>query len=571
MPFALVGSGARGLRLTAVNAAAFAAGVRPQMPLADARAVLPSLLTRPAEPENDMAGLAALTRWAGRYGPQRHVDGSDGLWIDTTGVAHLFGSETEMLRDLVRRLTAFGFTVRAAIAPTHGAAHALARHAASARRPVLCVADGEAALRRALAPLPVAALRLDPDAIRLARRLGLKRIGDLYPIPRDSLARRFRDTAAPLAALLARLDAALGLAPEPRAGLAEPLCLVERASFAEPLVSPEGIAAAVADAAAGLCARLDAAGLGLRRARLDLQRADGTRARVEIGTAAATADPAHLAALLAPKLETVDAGFGIDTLVLQALRSEPLAPTQTGLAAADRRPTTLRGGASQGASSDLSPVLLDAGGGVSDLARARLVDRLAGRLGARRVVALGLAPSHIPEQADCRIPLVADSGPDSGPADSGPAAAAAAAYAAGASARAPAAAGLGFARAHAAAARPPLLLAVPEPIAVMAEVPDGPPLRFTWRRVDHRVAAAEGPERIAPEWWRSIGVRVDADQSPQAMSLGVLLPRATHPRTRDYYRVEDTGGGRFWLYREGLYGRAEEEGAPRWFMHGLFG
>jgi protein ImuB len=85
---------------------------------------------------------------------------------------------------------------------------------------------------------------------------------------------------------------------------------------------------------------------------------------------------------------------------------------------------------------------------------------------------------------------------------------------------------------------------VPESAIVLAAVPDGPPMRFTWRRVARRVAKAQGPERIAPEWWR-LG---EKDAQP-----------------RDYYTVEDDKGRRYWLYREGLYG----EGEPKWFVHGL--
>jgi len=99
------------------------------------------------------------------------------------------------------------------------------------------------------------------------------------------------------------------------------------------------------------------------------------------------------------------------------------------------------------------------------------------------------------------------------------------------------------------APRPSFLLACPEPIRVIAEIPEGAPARFTWRRVERRVARAQGPERIAPEWWREIGRRAS--------------------RTRDYYRIEDETGAGYWVFREGLYGRDEE--APAWFLHGLFG
>ncbi len=93
--------------------------------------------------------------------------------------------------------------------------------------------------------------------------------------------------------------------------------------------------------------------------------------------------------------------------------------------------------------------------------------------------------------------------------------------------------------------RPIRLLLRPEPIEAIASVPDGPPVRFRWRRVLHEIAAIEGPERIAPEWWKNHAAL-----------------------TRDYFRAEDSEGRRFWLFREGLY--ETETALPRWFMHGLF-
>jgi protein ImuB len=98
-------------------------------------------------------------------------------------------------------------------------------------------------------------------------------------------------------------------------------------------------------------------------------------------------------------------------------------------------------------------------------------------------------------------------------------------------------------------ARPLRLLARPEPIEAVAPVPDAPPVLFRWRRILHKVAKVRGPERLAPEWWRSPDVDPDA-------------------ATRDYFAIEDTEGGRFWLFREGLYLGAA---MPRWFLHGLFG
>lgn len=102
--------------------------------------------------------------------------------------------------------------------------------------------------------------------------------------------------------------------------------------------------------------------------------------------------------------------------------------------------------------------------------------------------------------------------------------------------------------------RPALLLERPEPIDVLAEVPEGPPLRFTWRRARHLVSRWQGPERIAGEWWRLIATP----------SCGPLQ------HTRDYYRIEDDAGRRYWVFRAGLYG-STQDGPPRWYLHGVMG
>lgn len=534
VPFALVTQAAGVTRITAVNARARSGGVHPGLALADARAVLPALVTRPAEAARDAAALLALARWAGRYGPQRHVDGADGLWIDTTGVAHLFAGEARLAGDIYRRLSELGLTARVAMASTPGAAHALARFATRASRPVSIVPNE--ALAATLASLPLAALRLDDETVQLARRLGLRRIGDLYGLPRTSVARRFRSEAK-AAALLARLDAALGSVPEPRAGLAPPPELSVAKSFPEPLVATRGLATAVAELTHEIAAVLDAQGLGLRRGRLWLGRTDGSAAEVRVGTAAAVNEAAHLLALLAGKLEMIDAGFGIDTLRFEAFAVEPLAARQQLLPSS---PGALAGG--------------HGGPGERDTAAARLCDRLASRLGSASVVSLALASSHIPEHAERRRPVLG-------------------------MARAPVGADdCAFCASHLPAHRPPLLLAHPEEITVMAAVPDGPPMRFAWRRVEHRVVRAAGPERIEAEWWRWLAARrpLTASESeppaddPAMAALGERIALSLAPRLRDYYRVEDQSGGCYWLFRDGLYGRGDEGEPPRWFLHGLF-
>ncbi len=515
LQLALIEPGSHGIRITAVNAKAAEEGVRVGQALADARAALPALLSRPAEPRRDRLALLKLARWCGRYGPNRNVDGADGLWIDVTGVAHLYGGEERLLEDLLARLARFGLTAQAGIADTFGAAHALARFAsprlvpANAHPSPLPSRGGELKWRydfataiappgqaeTRLAPIPVEALRLAPETVLLLKRLGLRRIGQLYSLPRAALQRRFRSPEAAEAVLL-RLDQALGSKSEPLTALIESPALFVQRAFPDPLISPAGLEAETGRLAVELCLSLEARGLGARRVHLSLYRADGTVAEARAGMSFPCRTPGHMLALLKEKLAALDAGFGVDILVLAAVQVERRDTPQAALGA------RLSGAARS------DPALL--------------VDRLSNHLGADRVSRLEPRASHIPERAEARVPALRESVLARGNA--------AVAFSAPA------------------AARPPLLLSAPEPIRVIAEVPEGPPARFTWRRVERRVVRAQGPQRIAPEWWREIGGKMS--------------------RTRDYYRLEDEGGAGYWVYREGLYGRGEE--APAWFLHGLF-
>ncbi len=524
-PFALVDGGAHGIRITAVNVRAGREGLRVGMSLADVRAAVPSLVSHAAETERDGRALERLALWLGRYGPYRNVEGADGVWIDTSGVAHLFGGEAALLDDLVRRLSGFGITARAGLAGTPGAAHALARFA-TGRRSAVLAPPGEPATLTALAALPVDALRLSPETAVLLRRLGLARIGQLAELPRASLERRFSSDASSRSkagqakakaladAVLVRLDQALGRRAEPRAALGEPPVLSERRSWGEPLISSDALVSEIAALAGDLARALKAAGLGARRIALSLYRADGTVAHAEAGLARAGSDAAHFMQLLDPKLALIDAGFGIDVAVLDAVQVEPLDPEQA---------------------------TLGRGGAAPEQAIAALVDRLANRLGAKNVFRLAPRASHIPEQAVTRTAPFAGL-PDAGMLALTPR-----------------------------GERPLLLLSPPELISVMAEVPDGPPLRFTWRRAAYAVTRAAGPERIAPEWWRHLASPgAEAPPVPDDGIEGEIADPAARERTRDYYVAETGDGARFWMFREGFYGAADQSAAPRWFLHGLF-
>lgn len=481
-PVALIGETAHGPRIAAANVVAFALGIRPNMLLADARGLCPELATAPADPEGDLAFLERLAVWAQRWGPWSALDRSDGLLVDVTAVAHLFGGEDTMLAEAQTRFAGQGLSARLAIAPTAGAAWALAHY--GTERAILPSAD---AAGGALAPLPVAALRLEPEVLLVLRRLGLKRIGDLYAIDRDALRRRFRSrdsTANPLV----RLDQLLGRAAEPLLPVvASEMPLVQR-GLMEPIRYRDLLDRVVRDLAEDLAGALETNGEGARRLELGLWRIDGETVFRSLELAAASRDPAHIARLFGAKLDDVDAGFGIELVRLAAPWCEKLALAQQHFEAADERPGT---------------------------SLAVCLDRLTVRLGAQAVRRPVPFASHLPERAQrWREPLASEPG---------------------------AQAEWAF---H---ARPLKLLDRAEPIAVLYATPDGFPRRFSWRGQAHDIARVEGPERIAPEWWRE---------------------RST-ARLRDYYRIEDGEGRRYWIYRHGLIG--DGRGAsPEWFLQGLF-
>ncbi|MBS0232718.1 MAG: DNA polymerase Y family protein [Proteobacteria bacterium] len=502
-PFALIESGAHGLAITGVNSAAARLGIETGTSLTDARAAHPGLVSRLAEPEKDRVALLKLGRWTGRYGPNRHIDGKDGLWIDITGVAHLFGGEEALLDDMARRLQSFGVAVQIGLADTLGAAHALARF--GCRPDAAWVMAPHSQTREAIASLPVEALRLEASCVLLLKRLGLRRIGQLYDIPRDSLARRFRSSDA-ASAVLVRLDHALGEADEPRKPM-QPLPVLSVArTFAEPLISSEALEAFAGELAVELATALAAKDLGARVLRLTFYRADGTAGTIAAAMSTPSHDAHHMLALLREKFQTIDAGFGVDLLRLDAVRAGKREATQKRFTAGQSTPFR-----------DPS----------------ELVDRLVNRFGRDAITVLRPHGSHIPERAEIRLPALE-------------------ALAAESSSRV--ASYMPPWPYPKCSERPAFLLARPEPIDVTAGVPADPPKSFIWRRVERRVVRAEGPERIADEWWLSLYLREGQKK----------------PRTRDYYRIEDQAGAMYWVFRHGLYEGEETSERPSWFLHGLF-
>jgi len=511
-PFATVADAAGRRLLAAVNPAATAAGLAPGMPLADALSFLPGLATALAKPAEDAAALRRLAEWCGRYSPWTAPDGADGVRIEITGSAHLWGGERALAADLAARLDRRGIASRIVIADTLGAAWAMARFAETSDS-VVILAQGE--LRAALAALPVEALRLDPITTQGLRRVGLKRVGDLYAMPRDALARRFGETVARL------LDQALDEMPEPLSPLGETPSRRVRLSFAEPITEPADLMLATERLTADLIVRLAQEGAGARRLALVFHRVDGRVERISLGTARPSRDPRHIVALFRERLDTIDPGLGVEDMILAAYAVEPLPSEQIGLPG-------------QTASPHPNPPPL--AGEVLVGVIAPLLDRLGNRLGLDAISRLDPRESHIPERASVRVqPHLTLPLPPKGRR--------------GLKTPSPP---LGAERAGVRwgikPPRPIRLFDPPEPVEAFWLLPDDPPFRFMWRRRRHRVTQADGPERIADEWWRP-GASGEVDA------------------IRDYYRVEDEEGRRFWLFRAGLHGGDHK---PRWFVHGVF-
>lgn len=343
----------------------------------------------------------------------------------------------------------------------------------------------EAALRR----LPVAALYLGQEAETALRRAGLKTIGDLAERPTAPFSARFGEEAtAALNRLLGRSDSRIvPLRPAP--------ALYFERRFAEPVGHVDGALQVIAELAGEARTALLERGAGGRRFAARFYRSDGAVRDAAVETSLPTRDPAALMRLFEERIEhladPIDPGFGFDMIRLAVPKVEPL----------DQPQLQLEGGA------------------IAEEALAALVDRLSTRLGRDRIRRFAPRDTHIPEQSVLALPAAELASPQNWP---------------------PAPPG-----------DPPLrplhLFDPPQPIDVMAEVPDGPPHRFRWRRSLHEVRRCEGPERIAAEWWKH------KDMS------GL---------TRDYYRVEDARGRRFWIFRHGLYG--SENNNPGWYIHGLF-
>jgi protein ImuB len=470
------------LRVYACDLRASRLGLRLGQPLANARAMVPKIEVAEADEAADAKLLEQIADWCDRFTPFVSVDPPHGLLLDLTGVTHLFGGERQMLDTVMSAIRKQGFSVCAALAGTAGAACALSRFA-----PGTIAEPGFEA--EVLANLPVVALNCDAKAEHALRRAGLKTIGQVASRQRSELTSRFGREFTFL------LDRALGRGDKPispRRPL--PDFMAER-RFPEPICTEDVIIDTLEKLALQLGKILEERGKGARKLEAAFFRADSAVRRIVIETGNPTRDPKIIARLFRLKIDTladpIDPGFGFDLIRLEATLAQTDEPEAVALG-----------------KSDCEEREID-----------QLIDNLSARFGPQRVLRFHMQDTHIPEAEAVLLPAQfgrpkckweAKRAPDEMPL------------------------------------RPLRLLPRPEPISVMAQIPDGPPLQFKWRSVLHKAVFAAGPESIAMEWWRQQG----------------------HKPERDYFRVEDETGRRYWLYRDG---QAGDEGKPAlWYMHGLF-
>jgi protein ImuB len=468
-PIAVIATERGVRRVHTVNAAARARGVRVDLSLADAKAICPDLLTRPHDPQGDQEALERLALWAQAFTPLTAADPPDGLWLDITGCALLWGGEDRLTARLQARLPG----ARIAIANNASAAWAFARYGESRYGEPRYGESGA----HDLAALPIAALGIDAATQRRLRRLGLRRIGDLAALSRGELL------AGCGAETLARYDRVRGIAPDIVHFLPAPSDQTVREQHAEPLLTAAQLGGALSRLCHKLCAQLTVARAGMTALTAQFYRVDRRLETMRLGFSHPTRDEAHIIKLLHNGLNQIDPGFGIEAILLEPVLAD-MPDSQHDW---------------------LDPAAID---------EAHTLDLLLARADLQRFVP---RDSHIPERSVQRTGISVS--PSAFPQTAQP--------------------------------RPAVLFARPIPIQVIAEWPDDPPRMILWRHQRYRVFYANGPERIARDWWRFA-----PDPSENETE-----------RIRDYYYIETTEGLRLWVFRAGIYAAERKAG---WFIHGIF-
>lgn len=504
-PLVVAGRANNALYVYALNKRAQQLGLHRGQPLANARAMIENLPVVPADEKADLTLLENIADWCDRFTPLVSVDAPDGLLLDITGAAHLFGGEAAMLRHVREKIAAQGFAIQAAIAGTSLAARALARYANST-----IAVSGED--RAAIVPLPIAALDCGEDKLRALKRAGLKTIAQVADRGRAELTARLGTN------FLARLHVMLGAEEKPLTPRRPLPDLSAAHRFAEPVATQDVITKSLHTLSIALAEALERQGQGLRLLEAVFFRADGKMQRIAIRTGAPLRDPDIMLRLLNQRLDALadplDPGFGFDLIRLEASIAEETHPAEASFDADENARWQI----------------------------AYLADRLSARFGEHRVQRFVPQDTHIPEAQSVAIPAQ-DRDFD------------------GAWAR--------KRRENDPPLRPLRMLEKPEEIQfVAASVPDGPPARFQWRACSHDVVRAEGPERIALDWWREDPRKRLIPGSERLRRIKLKLLPDPVPPSRDYFRVETRAGMRFWVYRDGQH--LHNDLAPRWYLHGIF-
>ncbi len=457
--------------ISASNAVARSKGINDGMVLADARAAIPTVVALDDRPELATKLLKKLGEWCIRFAPIVAIDPPNGLLLNASGCAHLWGGEASYLKDIEQKLEDRGYLARAAMADTIGAAWAIARFG----RGVAIIHEGQH--KEAIGSLPPASLRLETEALDRLHKLGLHQVHQFITMPRASLRRRFGSH------LLMRIDQAMGNIEE----RLEPILPIEpyqeRLPCLEPIVTATGIEIALKRLLETLCDRLRLEQKGLRTAIFKGFRVDGKVVQTDIGTSRPTHHVIHLFKLFEVKIPTLEPAMGIELFILEAPKVEELLPEQE--------------------------QLWEEAGGLDDVRLSELVDKLAGRFGAKSVHRYLPDEHYWPERSFRPAISLQEKATTLWRVDK---------------------------------LRPLQVLNRPEKIEVSAPIPDYPPMLFRYKGKVHEVARADGPERIEQEWW---------------------LQQGQH---RDYYRVEDKEGRRFWIFRSGHY----DDESFEWFVHGFF-
>lgn len=471
VPFVLRAPSHGRMMITAANAVAQVKGIDRGMVLADARAVEPRLHVLDDIPGLPEKLLRRLAEWCIRFTPYVGIDLPDGLLLDVTGCSHLWGGDEPYIEDIIKRLRARHYNVRAAMADTIGAAWAVARYGKSAA----VIESGRH--YEAILSLPPEALRLGQEVVERLHKLGLHRISQFITISRLSLLRRFGPE------FQRRLDQALGKSEE----LIQPVQPVEpyqeRLPCPEPIVTATGIEIALEELLKMLCLRLSQEQKGLRTATFKGYRVDNKIEQIRIETNRPSHHVKHLFKLFSLKTASIEPAAGIELFVLEANKVEDHIPGQE--------------------------KLWDGGGGLHDVRIAELIDRMGGKIGLKSIQRYLPAEHYWPERSVKLASSLHEEAMTTWRTDR---------------------------------PRPLQLLPVPQRIEVTAPIPDYPPMLFVYKGRIHKITKADGPERIEQEWW---------------------LQQGQH---RDYYRVEDEEGKRYWIFRSGFY----DDDKSAWFVHGFF-